>query len=1116
MASGPLRLNLYAPFLSLESLAELKAGISGLVFHHEIKGTLLRTYMDAMQNYKGKEPAVGHMWTGMSQEGAVGSSSREDAVFPSRHRCGLFQEVMVGGSSTPGMESEAQGRALIRKRVRRAQVGVEWPAGVELASCPRPREVGDQGIRAPGGEKRSSTFNEEGSLEWNLPSSPGPAPVRARRKSRKSESCSKGEQRAGGVLWLDQSPGGDSQSLEGPLGGANLVSLGGPCRRLCQEDRRPRDPGRSQAGCASGAAGFEYLPAAQAGSTLRPGSLCAEESERPATQDSLQYTTLCLGVPGWASEEHQEVEHVVGAGSEEGLAAPHSQLGPEVKAQLVSRENLGRGLAVPSDTHACSPEPLGSLSSSPEATASKACTGAIAWQKRDKCTKKLRRDPASCGQEQPTDESWNSTCQGEPVEASPEACPRLLGSEAAIQLLGAISHGQASGQQPSQLESLENLEISSTSPSQKPRTRKRPVAQGPAAGQGGLEEAVKGEPLLEVAKNSAQLQFGEEIIALDLDIRVTVVRALWEALWSRVQELPDLGLSEEVVEGIAAGIEAALFDLTQGTSCRYKIKYRSLLFNLRDPRNPDLFLKVVHGDVTPHDLVRMNSVQLAPQELARWRDQEEKRGLEIIAQQQKELHRLPTSKLTHKGEVEILRDTDQMLTLEDLVGPVVSGDCSPQALPALLKDITEQHDCHFLDPDCLICAESLSELPGFSRASRNSGESAFQRAPSPAPVSSPELSRARETPPTEPQDRYQMSAGSTKALPSPPLWEGALDMFTIKHFRARAQLVSGRSCRLIQALPQVIRSAGRIPPTTVWDLLTSITPAEAKDVSVVRLCPQGAQDTENCHLLYSYLNNKQCHGLASLQHMGVVLLPLPAFQPLPTRLRHLGGPGLETAHSSLLLAVLLPKEGLPKTAVSSTRGKVQKIVSFKKKVEMRYYQPVYRKPDVALKGHLPQGDALQQSQDKGSLSPGEVCAWQKFPRGRGKPWEEAETWQSHSQGKQPPEPGWYQPQHPYLVMPAANGFGYGHQVHRASCPHEVLLHHLSSLVTMSQQLQASLRPSGQDPLLPPPTAFPQPPAAPGTHGLLYQSPAAPEIPEPAPHPSSGPAVGTKCPFPRKA
>lgn len=53
-----------------------------------------------------------------------------------------------------------------------------------------------------------------------------------------------------------------------------------------------------------------------------------------------------------------------------------------------------------------------------------------------------------------------------------------------------------------------------------------------------------------------------------------------------LQELPDLALSEEAVEGIAAGIETALFDLTQATNCRYKTKYRSLLFNLRDPRNP--------------------------------------------------------------------------------------------------------------------------------------------------------------------------------------------------------------------------------------------------------------------------------------------------------------------------------------------------------------------------------------------------------------------------------------------------------------------------------------------------------------------------------------------------
>lgn len=61
-----------------------------------------------------------------------------------------------------------------------------------------------------------------------------------------------------------------------------------------------------------------------------------------------------------------------------------------------------------------------------------------------------------------------------------------------------------------------------------------------------------------------------------------------------VQELPDLLLREEEVAGIAEGIEAALFHLTQDTNLRYKTKYRSLLFNLKDPRN-----SVSWGEVQP-------------------------------------------------------------------------------------------------------------------------------------------------------------------------------------------------------------------------------------------------------------------------------------------------------------------------------------------------------------------------------------------------------------------------------------------------------------------------------------------------------------------------------------
>uniref|UniRef100_UPI002FCE6970 SPOC domain-containing protein 1 n=1 Tax=Mus musculus TaxID=10090 RepID=UPI002FCE6970 len=142
-------------------------------------------------------------------------------------------------------------------------------------------------------------------------------------------------------------------------------------------------------------------------------------------------------------------------------------------------------------------------------------------------------------------------------------------------------------------------------------------------------------------------------------------------------------------------------------------------------------------------------------------------------------------------------------------------------------------------------------------------------------------------------------------------WEGSLDMFSIKHFRAKAQLISGHSCQLVQALPDVIRSAGRLPPSHVWDLLDSMGPSKAKDICVIRLCPHGSRDIQNYRLLYSYLNNKQCHCLATVQQVKMVLLPLPAFEPLPARLRPLGGPGLEITHTSLLLAVLFPKDALP-------------------------------------------------------------------------------------------------------------------------------------------------------------------------------------------------------------
>lgn len=59
-----------------------------------------------------------------------------------------------------------------------------------------------------------------------------------------------------------------------------------------------------------------------------------------------------------------------------------------------------------------------------------------------------------------------------------------------------------------------------------------------------------------------------------------------------------------------------------------------------------------------------------------------------------------------------------------------------------------------------------------------------------------------------------MPTGPKNALPSPPPWEGSLDMFSIKHFRAKAQLIKGHSCQLIQVLMSLTSSSAQLAVLT--------------------------------------------------------------------------------------------------------------------------------------------------------------------------------------------------------------------------------------------------------------------------------------------------------------
>lgn len=97
----------------------------------------------------------------------------------------------------------------------------------------------------------------------------------------------------------------------------------------------------------------------------------------------------------------------------------------------------------------------------------------------------------------------------------------------------------------------------------------------------------------------------EEKVAPDPEsMRSSAKTSLKEALWNRCKEASgSAGVvkeKEKEVERVAEEIEGALFRLfNKDVGMKYKAKYRSLIFNIKDAKNQGLFRKIIERKITP-------------------------------------------------------------------------------------------------------------------------------------------------------------------------------------------------------------------------------------------------------------------------------------------------------------------------------------------------------------------------------------------------------------------------------------------------------------------------------------------------------------------------------------
>ncbi|XP_019492765.1 PREDICTED: death-inducer obliterator 1 isoform X1 [Hipposideros armiger] len=186
-------------------------------------------------------------------------------------------------------------------------------------------------------------------------------------------------------------------------------------------------------------------------------------------------------------------------------------------------------------------------------------------------------------------------------------------------------------------------------------------------------------------------------------IRQNIRRSLKEILWKRVSDSDDLIMTENDVGKIALRIEKEMFGLYHVTDNRYKSKYRSLMFNLKDPKNQGLFHRVLREEISLAKLVRMKPEELVSKELSVWKERPTKPVMESRARLHNESKRTAAKQeaIPDMEDSPPVSDSDE----QESVRAVPESSAAPllDVFSSMLKDTTSQHRAHLFDLNCKVC-----------------------------------------------------------------------------------------------------------------------------------------------------------------------------------------------------------------------------------------------------------------------------------------------------------------------------------------------------------------------------------------------------------------------------
>jgi len=198
-------------------------------------------------------------------------------------------------------------------------------------------------------------------------------------------------------------------------------------------------------------------------------------------------------------------------------------------------------------------------------------------------------------------------------------------------------------------------------------------------------------------------------------LRSMVVKGVRDSLLEKLEKCSDLKFEASKILKIAEEVEIAMFGTFGEVGAKYKNKYRSLTYNIKDPKNDGLFRRILLRDLSPIEVVGMSADEYASKELQQWRRQEAKKDIEAIKLHELDMLALGNTYVmkSHKGE-QVIEKSDVAAE----VTPSSSGPILPEDVPDVKDtrgdgphEATWDHPNHgslTTEPLCDVCNGKMS------------------------------------------------------------------------------------------------------------------------------------------------------------------------------------------------------------------------------------------------------------------------------------------------------------------------------------------------------------------------------------------------------------------------